>query len=78
MALLAQWVPDSWREALSHLRQDIHHNLDHWLHRQPSAPDAQHAELVPQPLEIGMHRDVNWSPLTPAIRATGRACRREG
>jgi HSP20 family protein len=37
MAQLSRWIPESWRESLTHLYKDIHDMVKHWLPRRDGA-----------------------------------------
>jgi HSP20 family protein len=41
---MAQWLPESWRQALTRLREDIHRALDRWLPRRRAEAREGEAE----------------------------------
>jgi HSP20 family protein len=62
MAQLTQWIPDNWRQALTHLRDEIHDVLDRWLHRQRVTTETRNDKIVPRHAELDMRGGVFWSP----------------
>lgn len=57
------FIPDSWRQALGHLREAIHHNLDRWLYDERSTQEARSGALVPRPAAEVVRRDTSRLPL---------------
>jgi HSP20 family protein len=45
MAQLSHWIPESWRESLTHLRNEIHDIVERWLPRR-DAPTPTHDGAV--------------------------------
>jgi HSP20 family protein len=62
------FIPDSWRQALGHLHEAIHHSLDRWLHDERSEPEARPGALVPRPAAEVVRRDASRLPLLFADR----------
>lgn len=62
------FIPDSWRQALGHLRETIHHSLDRWSHDDHPEPEAHSGALVVQPAAEIVRRGASQLPLLLAAR----------
>jgi len=62
------FIPDSWRQALGHLRETIHHSLDRLLHDDRSAQEAPPGALVTHPAAEVVRRGPAQLPLLFADR----------
>lgn len=65
---MLDFIPDSWRQGLGHLRAAIHHSLDRWLHDEHSGQEARPGSLVTRPVAEVVRRDASRSPLLFADR----------
>lgn len=55
-------VPARWRHAIEHLREEIHHTLDRWFHRQQH-PDTENA-IVQHDLPVSTGGAIRGFPAT--------------
>ena len=61
-------VPDSWRQALGHLRESIHHSLDRWLHHDHAAEETRPGSLVRPPAGELTRHDTSRLPMLFTLR----------
>ncbi len=62
MTPITQWIPERWRQNLAHLRDDIHHALDRWWHRQGDYAESHTGALVPEVVDVDQPSNSLWSP----------------
>jgi HSP20 family protein len=64
MAQLPHWIPESWRESLAHLRDEVHEIVERWLPRQDGpVPTRDRAVTVRRVEPAEAHGLYGSSPL---------------
>jgi HSP20 family protein len=56
MAQISRWIPESWRESLVHLYNDIHDIVEHWLPRRDGAMHTRDSAVTVRHVEPSEER----------------------
>lgn len=62
MTQFTQWIPESWRESLVHLRDEMHEIVERWLPRRGRDMDSRHEAVIVQRAALTEGPAAFWSP----------------
>jgi HSP20 family protein len=62
MTQFSQWIPESWRELLAHLRDEMHEIIERWLPRRNHDMDSRHEAVTVQRAALTEGLTTFWSP----------------
>lgn len=62
MTQFTQWIPESWRQTLAHLRDEMHEIVERWLPRRDRHMDSRYEAVTVQRVAQVEQPATCWSP----------------